>query len=160
MAINGVGPELDGQYKTALRLLKQLQVDYRLTRKELDDVSLHFKEREAIAGKHLHTALNAIDMTRIDSESTMASERRDPPLEQDLATQRLAPHLAKQQFVPRLEAYYLGRFQVCVDWKRIDHWHSTKAKSVLKYLLAQKGRPVSKDVLMEAIWPGGELVRR
>jgi len=58
--------------------------------------------------------------------------------------------------VPALEVYCLGRFQVRVGWKRIDHWPSTKAKSVLKYLIAQQRRPVSRDVLMEALWPSCE----
>jgi len=48
----------------------------------------------------------------------------------------------------------LGNFCVQVSGQTIDHWRSSRARSVLKYLITRGRRPVSKDVLMEALWPG------
>lgn len=54
----------------------------------------------------------------------------------------------------QLRAYCFGNFELEVDGKRIDKWHSLKAKSLLKFLIAQKsGKPVSNDVLIELLWP-------
>ena len=36
----------------------------------------------------------------------------------------------------------------------IDTWHSIKAKSILKYLVIHRYRPVPKEELMEILWPG------
>ncbi len=53
----------------------------------------------------------------------------------------------------RLRAYCFGNFELQVDRKRVDKWHSLKAKSLLKFLLARKNKPVSKDILIELLWP-------
>ena len=53
----------------------------------------------------------------------------------------------------RLRAYCFSNFELEVDGKRVDKWHSLKAKSLLKFLLARKKKPVSKDVLIELLWP-------
>lgn len=127
-----MNPEPPEQYQDAIQLLKMIQVDYGRASKELQEVSLHFAEREQAAAMQLRTALDALDKTsavaRAPSKLTM----------------------------PTLEAYCLGRFQVRVGGKKIEQWPSTKAKSALKYLIGQKGHSISRDILMEALWPGCE----
>jgi DNA-binding SARP family transcriptional activator len=52
-----------------------------------------------------------------------------------------------------LVIHSLGPFRVFHDGRLITDWNGLKGLAVLKYLVAQRGKPVSKDVLMEAIWP-------
>ena len=49
-------------------------------------------------------------------------------------------------------AYLLGPFTLVVNGQPIEAWHGTRGRSVLKYLLAHHGRPVPRDVLMDAFW--------
>lgn len=128
-----MSPEWTEQYETAISLLKCIQNDYRLAQKELQDVSLRFAEREAEAGRRLRAVLDALD--KINT----------------------TPRVEAQGNSPTLEVYCLGKFQVQVDGKRIGHWRSVKAESILRYLVGQPGHRASKDMLMEALWPACEL---
>jgi DNA-binding SARP family transcriptional activator len=49
----------------------------------------------------------------------------------------------------------LGRFGVVRDGRPLgrDEWKSKKARDLLKLLVARRGRPTPRDVLMEALWP-------
>lgn len=50
----------------------------------------------------------------------------------------------------------LGRFAVTCGTRPVTHdaWRSKKARDLLKILVARRGRPTPRDVLMEALWPG------
>jgi LuxR family maltose regulon positive regulatory protein len=52
-----------------------------------------------------------------------------------------------------LAIYCLGSFNVRVDGEEISHWKCKKAKTLLEYLIDRQRRPVSKDILMEMLWP-------
>jgi DNA-binding SARP family transcriptional activator len=127
-----MNPETVDYHQTAIELLKLVQVDYRRTQKELQEVSLHLAQRENVAASKLNLAINALDQ-RSGTFDT-----------------------AVQRSVPTLEGYCLGRFQVRVNCKKIEHWRSNKSKCILKHLIAEGGRPVPKDILIEAIWPDCE----
>jgi DNA-binding SARP family transcriptional activator len=58
--------------------------------------------------------------------------------------------------VPSIEVYCLGAFQVRIGTKRVVRWPSLKARSLLGYLVAEHGRPLPKELLMEILWPGCE----
>jgi len=49
----------------------------------------------------------------------------------------------------------LGRFRVLRDGAPVPRsaWRSRKARDLLKMLVARHGRPVSRDALIEALWP-------
>jgi DNA-binding SARP family transcriptional activator len=55
-----------------------------------------------------------------------------------------------------LEIRCLGGFHVLRHGRAIalTEWQSKKARDLLKMLLARRGRPVPRDVLMESLWPG------
>jgi len=148
-------PELSNQYENAVQLLKFIQVDYRRARKQLQDVSLRFSEREAIASKQLHTALDALDLISASRNNEVSVSPGKVFPKQVLRQKSAVPPLAARPSVPTLEVYCLGSFQIRVNWEKVEYWRSAKAKSLLKYLIGQ-GRPVSKDILMEALWPGCE----
>jgi len=140
-----VNTELASRYESAIQLLKIIQLEYRRAIKQLQEMSSHFGQREAMIGEQLRTGLHALDQVTARHYSEVS-----------ISPEQVLPQQLAQHSVPALEVYCLGRFQVRVGWKRIEHWPSTKAKSVLKYLIAQQRRPVSRDVLMEALWPGCE----
>jgi DNA-binding SARP family transcriptional activator len=52
----------------------------------------------------------------------------------------------------------LGRFRVMLDGAPLPlaAWQSRKARDLLKILVARRGRPVPREALMEALWPGEE----
>jgi DNA-binding SARP family transcriptional activator len=55
----------------------------------------------------------------------------------------------------------LGGFRVLRDGVAVarSQWRSRKARDLLKMLVARHGRPVPRDALIEALWPGEDPVR-
>ncbi len=55
----------------------------------------------------------------------------------------------------------LGRFRVLCDGAAVPRsaWRSRKARDLLKMLVVRHGRPVARDALIEALWPGEDPVR-
>jgi DNA-binding SARP family transcriptional activator len=55
----------------------------------------------------------------------------------------------------------LGRFRVLCNGAAVPRsaWRSRKARDLLKMLVVRHGRPVPRDVLIEALWPGEDPVR-
>ena len=54
------------------------------------------------------------------------------------------------------EARLLGPFELSLDGTTVGEWAGTRGRSVLKYLLVHRDRPVRKETLMETFWPGGD----
>jgi DNA-binding SARP family transcriptional activator len=59
----------------------------------------------------------------------------------------------EDQGIPSLVIYCLGPFRVYQNNRYIPDWPSKKAQLVFKYLLTQRQRKASKEVLMETFWP-------
>lgn len=55
-----------------------------------------------------------------------------------------------------LNARVLGKFSLIARGPAVAAWNGTKGQSIFKYLLAQPGRAVHKEVLMELLWPDGD----
>ena len=70
-------------------------------------------------------------------------------------TQAAGPLLATRPPQPRLLVRSLGRFEVLRDGQTVPAtaWQSKKARDLLKVLLARRGRPVAREVLMDVLWP-------
>jgi LuxR family maltose regulon positive regulatory protein len=58
---------------------------------------------------------------------------------------------------PSLQARFFGRFEVLCDDEVITLGRNGKALTILKYLLANRSRPVSQDHLMGWLWPESNL---
>jgi DNA-binding SARP family transcriptional activator len=52
-----------------------------------------------------------------------------------------------------LAVHFLGPLRIFHDGRLVTDWNGLKGLAVLKYLVAQRGKPVSKEVLMDLIWP-------
>ncbi|MBM3270260.1 MAG: winged helix-turn-helix domain-containing protein [Candidatus Sericytochromatia bacterium] len=57
---------------------------------------------------------------------------------------------------PALAVRCLGAFEIAVDGTTLPHgaFKRQKAVKALQYLVAHRGRPVSRESLMELLWPG------
>jgi ATP/maltotriose-dependent transcriptional regulator MalT/DNA-binding SARP family transcriptional activator len=62
---------------------------------------------------------------------------------------------------PAVRIRTLGGFGVDLDGEPVPltAWQSKKARDLLKILLAHRGRAVHREMLMEALWPGGPPAR-
>jgi DNA-binding SARP family transcriptional activator len=54
---------------------------------------------------------------------------------------------------PELDVYCLGEFRAYQNHRLIENWPNRKSKSVFKYLLLHRKRPLAKEVLMDLFWP-------
>jgi DNA-binding SARP family transcriptional activator len=50
----------------------------------------------------------------------------------------------------------LGLFEFSIDGVTVTDWAGARGRSVLKYLLVHRERPVRKETLMETFWPGAD----
>lgn len=55
---------------------------------------------------------------------------------------------------PRLAIFMLSTFRVTIDGRPPDRQLGTKGKPLLKILAAQRHRTVTRDALIEMLWPG------
>src|SRR5919107_3490034 len=58
---------------------------------------------------------------------------------------------------PHLRTRFFGHFEMLCDEELITLGRNGKALSILKYLLANRSRPVSQDYLMGWLWPESNL---
>ncbi len=60
---------------------------------------------------------------------------------------------------PGLRANFFGRFELRWDGEVVSLGRNTRARAILKYLLARRARPVPQDYLMGWLWPESDLKR-
>jgi DNA-binding SARP family transcriptional activator len=65
-----------------------------------------------------------------------------------------APLVVKEEErdLPSLVVYCLGPFRVYQNDQLITDWTGLKGQCILKYLVAHRGRPIAKDILMDVFW--------
>jgi DNA-binding SARP family transcriptional activator len=146
------------QLNDALHQVWQLQPDSAYNRQLL------------AAARELYSAFQkAIDEAESLRQAHQQAVEREYSLEQTLqallgkAFSPAHPLANSEAITPHsLTIRCLGAFHVFYRDRLITDWNGLKGLAVLKYLVSQRGRPVNKDVLMEAIWPesGPETARR
>ena len=55
-----------------------------------------------------------------------------------------------------MEIYCFGPFRVYQHHQLIEEWNGLRGQAVLKYLVAHRGTPTAKDVLMDVFWPDAD----
>jgi len=150
------GSQPPDQYETAIRLLRQVQSDYHHAREQLQEVSARFGDREALASRQLREAVDSMDQVKSGTAYVpVGGAAPGPTCQHGLGEQSVLLRPVDLTSAT-MEVCCLGPFQVRICFKKVQEWHSTKAKSVLKYLVTHSGRPISRDTLMEALWPESE----
>jgi two-component SAPR family response regulator len=131
------------EWQVIIHTLQQVQADYSHAKKQLEHVHHAFGERERVAGEQLRYLFDTVSRVpaRIDGKETGT-----------IGEYRAPEGLVPPQMV-FLRAYCFGNFEVYLNEKRLDKWSSLKAKSLLKFLISRRGKPVAKDVLVETLWP-------
>jgi DNA-binding SARP family transcriptional activator len=108
-------------------------------------------EREQKLEQELQVLLGnafAILATQSENQIAQSSTRADSP-QPPAAALRSDSDLKEAR---SLVVHCLGPFRVFHSGQLITDWNGQKGLAVLKYLIAQRGKPVSKEILMEAIW--------
>lgn len=131
------------QWQAATYILQLMQQDYCQAKKQLEEIHRSFGERESWTSERLRNLLREGDESHWSvNEGNAASGERD-----------LVRAGREPAAITSIRAYCLGSFDIYINWTKIDGWHSLKAKSLLKYLVTRKGKPVNRDVLVETLWP-------
>jgi DNA-binding SARP family transcriptional activator len=139
------------QWENAVELLRLIQVDYQRARRQLELISRHLVEREALVGQHLQQAYVS---SRAFSPLCLVEYQVVNPVNQLGRTILGGNHRLLDVPTPtRLNICCLGHFDVRSAFGQVERWHSVKAKSVFQYLLIRPREPTVKDMLMEALWP-------
>ena len=131
------------EWQVIIHTLQQVQADYSHAKKQLEHVHYAFGERERVAGERLQYLLDRVTTvpTRVNGKN-LGSKREYIPSEVIVPPQTAF-----------LRAYCFGNFEVYLNEKKLDKWPSLKAKSLLKFLIGRRGKPIVKDVLVETLWP-------
>jgi two-component SAPR family response regulator len=58
---------------------------------------------------------------------------------------------------PSLVVYCLGPFRVYQNDRLVTSWSGLKGLSIFKYLIANEGKSIAKEVLMEVFWPDMDI---
>jgi hypothetical protein len=134
---------LEQQWQAIIHTLQQVQADYSHAKKQLEHVRYTFGERERVAGEQLRYLLDAVTTVTTNTDGRNTGDKVE--------------YSASENLVPPktiiLRAYCFGNFEVYLNENRLDNWSSLKAKSLLKFLISRRGKPVGKDVLIEMLWP-------
>ena len=84
---------------------------------------------------------------------------RSPLAEPDTPRSPVEP--AERAAPPEVAVRTLGGFRVFRGGEPVSAsaWQSKKARTLLKILIARRGRPTPRDAMMELLWPGDDPVR-
>jgi len=84
------------------------------------------------------------------------AEAPPPPAREAAPIPRAEPDEKQEACPPSLIVYCLGQFRVYQDDKLATDWPSGKGKNIFKYMIANRQRPIAKDVLMDLFWRGAD----
>jgi DNA-binding SARP family transcriptional activator len=138
------------QIVDTLRMLEMIEKDYQGARKQFEMLGRTLGEREALVNQRIQnvrmSVRNASGMCLLSYESKTSRNQ--------LGTAILGLQRPKDVIeTASLEIYCLDGFRVSFSGVKVERWESIKAKSLLQYLMTKPHKPVSKEELMEALWP-------
>lgn len=122
-----------------------------------EDASLHAAPRQPSADAAAERVIGA-DLAR---DLAAALEKRLDGIEVQIAAIRdlLGGSVGLRSPVARLECdaplrvSCLGTFDLSVEGVPFDQWRSGKARSLFQFLISQRGKAISRDTLINALWP-------
>jgi DNA-binding SARP family transcriptional activator len=117
-----------------------------------------------------HACADERTAARVHREAALTAQGRERRLRERVTTILLAldaraPHRPARQAAARpprtLAVHALGPLRVFRDGRELPPWSNRRSRSLLKYLLFHRDRPVPKEVLMDLWWPeAGERAAR
>src|SRR5215203_5353434 len=116
------------------------------------------------AGYYLERDPDVLVLRRVDGSMAGAFSARGAAPD---AVRRMIEETVEEEFPtylpkpstrgPSLLVFFFGRFEMLCDGDAFQLGRSGKALTILKYLLANRRRPVSQDHLMGWLWPDSNL---
>jgi len=140
-----------GKWQDIIQLLKLTQGDYQMVRRRLEEVDNNLAEREDMVNQRLQYALQVSEGYRTLRLISFATDSTISTIGKVVLGEVTQPAALPDS--KSLEIYCLGRFRIGSTRKQVNRWQSVKAKSVFQYLITRHGKPVIKEILMEALWP-------
>lgn len=132
-------------WTSTLKALQIAQDQYSNAKKQVDELHRTFAEIEARVSHNLRSFISDCETHPLPPAEIMGKtatlSRKN--------TKKTAPLTA-------LRVYCLGNFHLFLNGEKVEHWHSQKSRSLLKYLLTRRNKAVSRDELIEALWPNCE----
>jgi PAS domain S-box-containing protein len=119
----------DGQHHTTLELIGKIQSRFETVREQLNQISESLSRDQKLI-RQLYSTLQAVPVDDI------------PDYKIELSPSKF-----------RLEIFCLGILKVCSTTTQVQRWQSNRAKSVFEYLITKRSAPVSRDILMDVLWP-------
>ena len=151
------GSDRPEEYEDVLRwhdnihLLELVQSDYQVARKQLESVGKALANRENLVSQRLQSVLLISQGYKTLCLQHCESGTIGSQIGRTVIGRITQPSILPK--VMRIEVHCLNRFEIGSEWKRVDRWQSVKAKSLFQYLMTRPREPVSKDILMENLWP-------
>ena len=138
-------------WQDTINLLRLVQSDYEAAREQLDTVSQALAKREILTSQRLQHAI-----LLSSGYQTLCLM----PYESGITVNQIGKtilgasiQIAALPKALQLEVRCFDRFEVRSDKKKITEWHSSKAKSIMQCLMTRPREPISRDSIMEALWP-------
>jgi ATP/maltotriose-dependent transcriptional regulator MalT len=144
----------------ALELVALASTDRRRQRAELEDALAIWRDLgDSIAAARAELAIARLSEDPAGRARGVIAERHLRALGVRLDRAAGAAGLLAclpRESAPPVSIATLGGFRVLRHGKPVplSAWRSKKARDLLKILIARRGRPTPRDVLMDALWPG------
>jgi DNA-binding SARP family transcriptional activator len=114
-------------------------------------------------GYYLERDPDVLILRRLDGSMVGAFSARGAAPEavlrmvEETVEEKRGAHLSEPAYRPALRVYFFGHFEVFCDGNPMLLGRNGKSLVILKYLLANRRRPVSQDHLMGWLWPQSNL---
>ncbi|MCP4423258.1 MAG: hypothetical protein GY803_02070 [Chloroflexi bacterium] len=124
-------------------------------------VALELKTQAGLDGV-ANAESEKIDIFSIESDTAVPHNSTIPEPGATVSIQSPNRHQSKRKDGPSLAMYLLGAFRVYDNGSLLDKWTGNKGKSILKYMVAHRERPIHREVLMDLFWQDDspEVARR
>jgi DNA-binding SARP family transcriptional activator len=141
---------VEQRYSEAARVVRMLERDIAASGDPLRagmlraalELCLACEEQQAVRETHLR--IEATLRARLQAMLHEATGVADPPAPRVAAERRRAPALA---------VHFLGPTQVYRGGTLLAPWPNRRVKSLFKFLVMHRQRPVPKELLMDQFWP-------
>ncbi|MEW6233430.1 MAG: BTAD domain-containing putative transcriptional regulator [Chloroflexota bacterium] len=145
--------------RVAIGLLYLLNRDYGRARARLAETEDLFRQGEEEVERHLRSVLEGWQGSQARASPADELTGESAPCRQRTAEgHTLAETEREKDTTPEwttLRVFCLGKFLVYQGEKPIDLGQNSKAKTLLKYLVAHR-RPLPREVLIETLWPDSD----
>jgi DNA-binding SARP family transcriptional activator len=139
------------RWQDTINLLKLVQSDYAVARKQIDIVSQALAEREMLTSQRLQHAL--LESAGYQTLCLMPYGSRITANQIGKTILGASIQITALPKTLHLEVHCFDRFEVRSGKKKITEWHGSRVKSIMQYLISRPREPISRDSIMEALWP-------